>query len=258
MGLPGRELAYNPEYSVLERAYIRVFGAPVNGLRIRLAHVMPATRGNYRRILDAGCGRGTFSMELAKAHPEAEIVGVDLDEEILSKASHVAAKAGLDNLRFQIADVTALPFDSEFDLVVSVDNLEHVEDDVAAMRCLRKALRPDGRLVVHVPGYYRRWPVFRKSVNFDVPGHMRPGYLIEELEEKLARAGFAVDNARPTYGFLENLSNNISYAISGAEQKNKALYALVFPFLLVMSNLGAFARPKWGAGVLATASVDTP
>lgn len=258
MGFPGRELAHHPDYSALERLYIRALGAPVNGLRIRLAHVMPATRGKYHRILDAGCGRGTFSMELAKAHPEAEIVGVDLDEEILCKASFIAAKAGLDNLRFQVADVTALPFDGEFDLVVSVDNLEHVEDDVTAMRCLRKALRPGGRLVVHVPGYFRRWPVFKKSVNFDVPGHMRPGYLIEELEEKLARAGFAVENSRPTYGFLENLSNNISYAVSGAEQKNKALYALVFPFLLVMSKLGASARPKWGAGVLATASVGNP
>jgi SAM-dependent methyltransferase len=256
MGLPGRELAHHPDYSALERLYIRVFGAPVNGLRIRLAHVMPATRGKYRRILDAGCGRGTFSVELAKAHPEAEIVGVDLDEEILSKGEYIAEKAGIGNLRFQAADVTALPFEGEFDLVVSVDNLEHVEDDVAAMRCLRRALREDGRLVVHVPGYYRRWPVFKKSVNFDVPGHMRPGYLIEELEEKLAQAGFAVESVRPTYGFLENLSNNISYAISGAEQKNKALYALVFPFLLIMSNLGALARPKWGAGVLAVASVD--
>jgi SAM-dependent methyltransferase len=255
MGLPGRELAYHPDYSALERLYIRIFGAPVNGLRIRLAHVMPATRGDYRRILDAGCGRGTFSLELAKAHPDAEVVGVDLDNEALAKASCIAEKAGLGNLRFRVADVTALPFEDEFDLVVSVDNLEHVEDDVTAMRCLRKALTHRGRLVVHVPGYYRRWPMFRKSVNFDVPGHMRPGYRIEELEEKLSRAGFTVESTRPTYGFLENLSNNISYAITGAEQKNKALYALAFPFLLIMSSLGASARPTWGAGVLAVASV---
>jgi SAM-dependent methyltransferase len=258
MGVPGREMAFHPDYSALERLYIRVFGIPVNGLRIRLAHVMPATRGRYHRILDAGCGRGTFSMELAKAHPDADVIGVDLDAELLGKASHVAKKVGLRNLGFQVADIAALPFQDEFDLVVSVDNLEHIEDDVTAMCGLRRALRREGKLVVHVPGYYRRWPVMKKCIDFDVPGHKRPGYIVEDLLEKLARAGFAVETVRPTYGFLENLSNNISYAITGAKQNHKALYALVFPLLLLMSRLGASARPKWGAGVLAVASVASP
>lgn len=254
MAIPGREMAYHPEYSALERLYIRLLGVPINGLRIRLAHVMPMAEGEYARILDAGCGRGTFSIELAKAHPEAEVVGVDVDTRALGNARAIAERAGLSNLSFEEGDVTDLPYENEFDMVVSVDNLEHIEDDIAGMRCLHRALRKDGRLVVHVPGYYRRWPVCKKQVNFDVPGHMRPGYHIDELERKLGEAGFRVEQIRSTYGFLENLSNNISYAITGAEQKNRAFYALVFPFLLIMSNLGAGARPSWGAGVLSVAT----
>ena len=44
---------------------------PANGLRIRLRRVLPVTEGSYRTILDAGCGSGVFSYELAKRHPEA-------------------------------------------------------------------------------------------------------------------------------------------------------------------------------------------
>ena len=62
------------------------------------------------------------------------------------------AVAGLTNCRFEVQGVTQLPFREEFDLVVSVDNLEHVEADVAAMENLRRVLVPGGRLVVHVPG----------------------------------------------------------------------------------------------------------
>jgi len=134
--------------------------------------------------------------------------------------------------------------------VVSVDNLEHVEDDVTAMRTLLRALRPGGTLVVHVPGYERRWLLFGRRVNFDVPGHVRPGYRAPELADKLRRAGFDVVDQRYTYGPLETLTNNLSYLISGADQRNKGLYAIAFPALLGLSYLGKFSNPSWGAGVL--------
>jgi hypothetical protein len=41
--------------------------------------------------------------------------------------------------------------------------------------------------------------------------------------------------------------------ITGADRRNKHLYAIVFPALLAISYFGKFAQPKWGAGVLATA-----
>lgn len=253
IGFPGAEQALDPSLSTLERAYVRLLGVPVNGLRIRLRRVLPLTRGPHRRILDAGSGVGVFTMELAKEHPDAEVVGVELEECLVERGNLIARRAGLENCRFVRGDVTDLPMEEEFDLVVSVDNLEHVEDDVGALRNLRAALVPGGTLVLHTPGYYRRWPVFRKRVNFDVPGHVRPGYHADDLVEKLERAGLVVDDVRHTYGFLETVTNNISYLITGAERKNRPLYALVFPFLLAVSYLGRRSRPSWGAGVLATA-----
>jgi SAM-dependent methyltransferase len=250
---PGRELSLDPDRSRFERLYARLLGAPASGLRIRLRRVLPVTDGQFKTILDAGCGSGVFSFELAKRHPQAEVLGVDSEPELVARANEIAKRAGLTNCRFEECDVTKLGYDSEFDLVVSVDNLEHVEDDVSAMRALLQALRPGGRLVTHVPGYERRWIVFGRRVNFDVPGHVRPGYRANEFVAKLRAAGFDVTSHNYTYGAVETVTNNISYLITGADQRNKGLYAAVFPLLLGVSYFGKFSRPRWGAGVLAVA-----
>jgi SAM-dependent methyltransferase len=218
-----------------------------------LRRVLPATDGRYDEILDAGCGQGVFSFELAKRHPEAQVLGIDMEPTLVARDNAVARRAGLSNCRFQVADVTQIEFEGRFDLVVSVDNLEHVEDDVTAMRALLRALKPGGQLVVHVPGYERRWLMFGRRVNFDVPGHVRPGYRSEELVRKLQDAGFEIQSSGYTYGMIETFTNNVSYLITGADQKRKGLYALVFPFLLALSYVGKSSKPNWGAGVLARA-----
>lgn len=257
-GFAGCELSLDSSRSRFERMYARALGAPANGLRIRLRRVLPATRGTFRDILDAGCGQGVFSFELAKGHPEAQVLGIDMDPTLVARANAIAQRAGLTNCRFEVGDVTKLEYDAAFDLVVSVDNLEHVDDDVTAMRGLLRALRPGARAVVHVPGYERRWLMFGRRVNFDVPGHVRPGYRTDELVDRLNAAGFDLMSCQATYGILETFTNNISYLITGADQKRKGPYALVFPFLLAISWLGKTSRPRWGAGVLAVAQRPKP
>ena len=128
-GFPGRELSLDPGRSRVERAYARVLGAPANGLRIRLRRVLPATEGDYQTILDAGCGSGVFTFELAKRHRQASVLGVDSDPRLVDRAREIGDRSGLTNCHFQEGDVTRLGFDDAFDLVVSVDNLEHVDDD---------------------------------------------------------------------------------------------------------------------------------
>ena len=45
-------------------------------------------------------------------------------------------------------------------------------------------------------------------MNFDVPGHVRPGYHLAQLVERVKQAGFTVADKGFSYGFLENLANN--------------------------------------------------
>jgi SAM-dependent methyltransferase len=135
-----------------------------------------------------------------------------------------------------------------------VDILEHIEDDDAALRALYRVLRNGGVLVLHVPTLYRRYPIWKKSLNFDVETHVRPGYELRDILQKVQRAGFSILENGHTYGFLETIANNISYMITRARMQNKNLYALAFPFLNALSWFGARARPKeLGAGIYVVA-----
>jgi len=246
----GSELAYDPKTGFFERLYIRLFGAPINGLRIRTRRILPKITGTPAKILDAGCGRGVFSFLLAKKFPKATITAIDTDQEQLATNKIIAAKAKLINIIFEHHDVASLSFKEEFDTVLSVDSIEHIKDDVKALQCLADALKKGGILVLHVPAYKRRWFFYKFQTNFDVPGHFRPGYNLDDVKQKISQTGLHINEAYYTYGWLENFSNNLSYFITRAEAKNKFIYALVFPLLNILAWFGRNSRPEKGAGIL--------
>lgn len=252
----GREQIYNPDLNGLEKLYIAVFGMPVVGLRIRgrnLFSLIP-DKTIFRRILDAGSGPGVFSFALARRFPRAMVTGIDRQPESIAACRHIADKSGISNVTFQQSNIEEIPSNNYYDLVVCIDILEHIENDEAALKCLHLACTNSGCLFLHVPSLYRRYPMFKISKNFDVEGHVRPGYIMEDIAGKVTDAGFAICKMGYTYGFLETLSNNISYMITRARKRNKVLYALAFPILSFLSWMGAGARPKeLGAGIFVVA-----
>lgn len=248
MGLPGSELYWDSSLGLFERWYCRILGVPIIGLRIRLRWLERLLPLDATRILDAGCGRGVISRMLARRYGQAEVDAVDLDAERQERNRQIAGRMRLSNCHFILADLTKFDADDQYDLVVSVDNLEHIKDDLTVLRCFCRAMRYGGVLVVHVPHYYRRWPVFKWQRNFDVPGHMRPGYHLPEIVERVRLAGFAVERFGFSYGFLENLANNLGYVITAAEERHKLLYAVLFPVLNSIAWLGHRGSPGMGAG----------
>lgn len=251
--LIGKELIYDESLSKFERFYIMLFGVPINGLRNRARRILPLISKKYKNIMDAGCGQGIFTFEIARRLPESSITGIDIEAELLERNRQIAEKIGLKNCHFEFQDITKMEIEKKYDLIFSVDNLEHIQDDDNALRNFYYALIPNGELILHVPGYYRRWFFFKWKVNFNVEGHYRPGYTKEEIVRKLKNAGFNIVESYYTYGWLETITNNISYLITGARMRNKYLYALVFPILLFISYFGRNSRPSEGAGVLVIA-----
>lgn len=154
-------------------------------LTLRLCH---ALRGNgyapSARALDVGCGTGALVQALggiATAH------GVDESEIALA----LCRKAGL--VRLTRASAERLPFThSSMDVVTSLDVLEHLHDDVAALREIHRVLRPNGVLVLMVPAFQLLW-----TDRDDRLGHRRR-YHRSELRTKLQIAGFRVLHCRYT------------------------------------------------------------
>ncbi len=251
----GREFKDDPRLNAAHRLYISLFGVPISGLRIRLRRVMPLIQGDFREIADMGCGKGIFTFELARKFPNANVYGIDTDAEQIRINQEIVKKHGIRNLRFECVDILNTRFDDRFDLVLSVDNLEHIEDDGGAVRLLHRALKPGGKLVCHVPALQRIWVFGGHATNFDVPGHVRPGYSPEQLRERLASNGFQIERLGPSWGYLETVSNNLSYKITGASQSNQLLYALAFPLLNAAAWAGQFQKQHpYSAGVYAVAT----
>ncbi len=101
------------------------------------------------RILDAGCGSGRNMVELARY---GIVSGIEL-----SPVSVEAARArGVGEV--VAGSITETPFDDEsFDLAVCLDVIEHLEDDRAALRELRRVVARGGALIVTVPAYQWLW-----------------------------------------------------------------------------------------------------
>jgi len=101
------------------------------------------------RILDVGCGTGANLLMLSK-YGEAE--GVDVSEDALA----FCRERGLDKVR--LGNGEELPYEAgTFDLVTAFDVVEHMDDDLAGLREMRRVLRPGGRALLFVPTFMFLW-----------------------------------------------------------------------------------------------------
>ncbi len=108
------------------------------------------------RVLDMGCGTGLhLTRPLGETFPDIRILGVDSDEASLRHARLEPCPA---NVEFASSD--SLSAEDRFDLVISCEVLEHVENPPAFMNRLSDLIHPDGRMVLTVPNGYGPFEAF--------------------------------------------------------------------------------------------------
>lgn len=110
------------------------------------------------RVLEIGCGRGGFSRFLASRG--AELVAADFSPAAVDMARRALPEGGASEA--MVADIEAIPFDrGSFDLVVSLDTIEHVPNPTRAVAELVRVLRPGGKLVLTTNNYFGLIGVWR-------------------------------------------------------------------------------------------------
>jgi SAM-dependent methyltransferase len=135
------------------------------------------------RILDAGCGSGRNMVELAR---RGTVTGIELSE------TSVALARQRDAGEVVAGSVLEMPFaEDSFDLAVSLDVIEHLEDDLGALRELRRTVAPGGSLLVTVPAYQWLWS------GHDEINHHHRRYTRRSLQRVAEQAGWR--QARTTY-----------------------------------------------------------
>lgn len=158
--------------------------------RAAAEHLRPAI------VLDAGCGDGLFTLDLAEANPQTTFLGVDLSERALQRAEQERRRRGLDNVSFACVDLTRLALRQQVDLVLALECLVEIPDDDAALACLARATRPGGTVLLHLPEASWR-PVLRTSEQ-RWRHEARHGYSVGRLPAWLAGAGLRLRSVRPT------------------------------------------------------------
>jgi ubiquinone/menaquinone biosynthesis C-methylase UbiE len=99
------------------------------------------------RVLDIGCGFGDATQRLAGiVGPEGEAVGVDVADRFIAEAQKEAAAAGVENVRFETADVEVTRFEPPCDYAYSRMGTMFFANPVAALRNVRESLVPGGKL----------------------------------------------------------------------------------------------------------------
>lgn len=170
-----------------------------------LARVGPLDHG--ATVADIGCSTGYLLQDLSAARPDYLLVGVDLVSSGLRKAHALVPDA-----RLIYADACALPFlDASVDGIVSSNLLEHVPDDVGALREFARVLRPGARAVIVVPAGPRTYDYYDRFL-----GHERR-YARRELAAKARRAGLEVVED----GFLASLLYPLFWL---TKQRNRLLH----------------------------------
>jgi SAM-dependent methyltransferase len=221
---------------------------------------------DVEQVLDAGCGRGQLAHYLATRHPRLQVRGIDVAGAELAEAAALARWEGLDNLTFEPQDLMTIEMVEEFDLILCGSVLEHVPDDRDVLRRFRRALRPEGSVLLYVPTAARRilpWFAARERAlerehGGDLHGHVRE-YNVERFRRRVEEAGFTPGRVTVTYGWPGALAYEIVKSLDywnwGRLQPLRfwTYYALVHPWVLLLMAADYWKTNRKGNGVLLVA-----
>ena len=147
--------------------------------------------GSARTVLDFGAGIGTFSGSVEIPHNQVHCVEPDIaSQEHLSTQGYVAHS--------DIAEIE----DASIDYVFTLNVLEHIEDDTAAIDELYRVTRPGGRLLIYVPAFMILYASMDKHVGL----HRR--YRLTPLRNLVTAAGFQIEKSAysDALGFFATLA----------------------------------------------------
>jgi len=138
----------------LTPAFRKLFYRMLDLLLLRSWHVRKAVRlwekqvNGLQTILDAGSGFGQYDYFLARRHPDWIIKGVDVKQEQIDDCNTFFKKIGLNNVRFEVADLTKFVEENSYNMILCVDVMEHIEEDEKVFVNYFRSLKKGGMLLV--------------------------------------------------------------------------------------------------------------
>jgi SAM-dependent methyltransferase len=212
--------------------------------------------------LDGGAGFGQYTYYLSTLTEGMQITSVDIIPEQVEDCNRFFKKIGKANtVHYEYGDLTKYSKPNAFNLIISVDVMEHIEDDNAVFRNFHESLRQGGVLLISTPSDQGGSDVHDEHEESFIAEHVRDGYNIKEIEEKLKNAGFSKVVARYQYGKPGKISWKLSmkYPITMLNTSKLFFillpfyYLITFPICLLLNNSDVNNEHETGTGLIVKA-----
>ncbi len=165
-------------------------------VRRELKNIRKRANKNKLDIYDAGSGFGQHTYFMYKKLQPCSIYSVDVKEEWINDCKTFFKPQKINNVTFSIEDLTKIDHQNKFDLILSVDVMEHIKDDKKVLQNFYNALKEDGYLLINTPSIYGGSDVHDEEGESFIGEHARDGYSPDDLKEKLKPLGFKIENIK--------------------------------------------------------------
>jgi 2-polyprenyl-3-methyl-5-hydroxy-6-metoxy-1,4-benzoquinol methylase len=248
----------------------KLFYALLDILLLRTWHVKRAIRQHLsdRRkeplhALDAGMGFGQYSYYLARNFRAWSVKGVDVKEEQVADCNAFFSKIHFKNASFTIGNLTRLEEKERYDFILSVDVMEHIEEDNLVFSNFYNAMKEGGMLLISTPSDQGGSDVHHhhEDEHSFVDEHVRNGYNISTIQLQLKKAGFSKTEAQYTYGIPGKIAWKLSmkYPILMLNASKlffillPLYYSIFFPLCLILNGFDLRGKHRTGTGLIVKA-----
>jgi 2-polyprenyl-3-methyl-5-hydroxy-6-metoxy-1,4-benzoquinol methylase len=220
------------------------------------------TLGNNISLLDAGSGFGQYSYFMASLSKQWRITGLDIIQEQIEDCNTFFSKIGMgQRVNFVESDLTKFEAHELYDFILSVDVMEHILDDVQVFKNFYQALSSRGILLISTPSDQGGSDVHEHDDESFIAEHVREGYNINEIVEKLKKAGFTKVEARYSYGLPGQISWKLSMKYPITMLNVSKLFFILLPFYylvtypvsLALNFLDLYGKHETGTGLIVKA-----
>jgi len=200
-------------------------------------------------LYDAGAGFCQYSDFVLKNWPQSVAFATDLYPDSLVSFACYTDAYYQGRFSYRGADLAKYHPLKQYDLALAIDILEHIEDDLAALRNFHQALKENGYLIISTPSDTDEAAKFTAE-------HVRPGYARKELEAKLKQSGFTLVKSIYTYGFWGKLSWKLlmKYPLKLVSSKLMLVlplyYLIIYPISELLMQADLKLKNRTGTGLL--------
>ena len=246
-----------------------VFYRLLDLLLLRTWHVHKAIRAwaaNFKNrpaaILDAGAGFGQYSYFMSSISDQWTITAIDVKEEQVADCNQFFSSINRSQrVHFEVQDLVEYHRDQAYDFVLCVDVMEHVLEDVEVFRNYHRSLKVGGMLLISTPSDQGGSDVGSDSEDSFTGEHVRDGYNIQEIQDKLRLAGFEKIEASYNYGKPGSLSWRFSMKYPMLLLGKSRLffiilplyYLLVYPWCYLLNTMDVQQHHETGTGLIVKA-----